>query len=94
MSFIFCAELFSGDAEGLAGVSAADEIDGAPVGFSVELSDVAVGGDVGPMLAEDGSAEGIDFAEGDGSHARLFEAKAESANAGKEVENIQDLTPR
>jgi hypothetical protein len=88
MSFIFCAELFSGDAEGLAGVSAANKVNCSLVGASVELPDVAVDGDVGPMLVQDGLAEGIDFAEGESPHARLSEAETESPNAGEEVEDI------
>ena len=42
-----------------------------------------------PVLGEHGAAIGFNLAESDGAHAALFEAKAESADAGKEVENIQ-----
>jgi hypothetical protein len=88
MSFILCAELFSGDAEGLAGVSAANKVNCSLICASVEVPDVAVDGDVGPMLAQDGLAEGIDFAEGESPQARLSEAETESADAGEEVEDM------
>jgi len=46
-------------------------------------------GYAGPVLRENFSAEGIDFAEGGCSHSGSFEAEAESSDAGKEVEDIQ-----
>jgi hypothetical protein len=45
------------------------------------------------VLSQDGSAIGIDLAEGDGSHSGSFEPEAEAANTGKEVEDIHP-TPR
>ena len=50
--------------------------------------DVIMAGDIWPVLGEDASAVGIDFAESDGSHSGSFEAETESADAGKEVEDI------
>ena len=40
------------------------------------------------MLGEDGAAERVDFAEGDGAVSCAFEAKAESSYAAEEIENI------
>jgi hypothetical protein len=38
------------------------------------------------VLGEDGSAEGVDFAEGDGADADTFAGEGEAADAGKQVE--------
>jgi len=35
-----------------------------------------------------GAAEGIDFAEGDGSHSGALEAETESADSGEKIEDI------
>lgn len=43
---------------------------------------------MGPMLSKHGSAVGINLAEGDRSHSCPLKAKAESADAGEEVEYI------
>jgi hypothetical protein len=51
---------------------------------AAEGSDVVVPGDVGPMLGEDGSAEGVDFDLSDTSHSGPLEAEVEAADAGEE----------
>lgn len=81
---------FSGNAEGLAGIAPADKVDVSSIVCSIQLADVGMDGDSRPMLSEDGAAEGIDFTEGDGSEARLFEAKTEPSDAGEKVEDIHD----
>ena len=80
----------------LAGEPAADNVDGSDVisGKSVccEVSDILELGDEGPVLSEHGAGVGVDFTEGDGSHPGSLEAEGESADAGKEVEDIQIAT--
>jgi hypothetical protein len=88
MPFISCAAARSGNTEGLTGVAPADKIDGTPIEVSVKPSDVGVNWDMGPMLVQHGVAKGIDFTESDSSHSCLLESKAESADTGKEVEDI------
>jgi hypothetical protein len=44
------------------------------------------------MLGEDAAAEVIDFTEGDCSHSRSLKSKAEPADAGEEIEDIQFLS--
>jgi hypothetical protein len=46
-------------------------------------ADISPNRDIWPVLGEDGSAVGVDFAEGDGSHSGSFEAKAESSDAAE-----------
>lgn len=46
------------------------------------------------MLREDLAAIGVDFAERDGSHPGSFESEGESADAGKEVEDIHSAPCR
>lgn len=71
----------------LAGEPAGDDVDsGKSVG--VELSHVVESRDVGPVLGEYGSAEGIDFALGDDAHSGAFEPEVDSADSGKEREDI------
>jgi hypothetical protein len=45
------------------------------------------------VLAEHGSAVGVDLAEGDGSHPGSFESEREAADTGEEVEDIQRRSP-
>jgi hypothetical protein len=59
--------------------------------FGGKLSHVAENRDIWPVLSQDGSAIGIDFAEGDRSHPGSFKAEGEAADAGEEVEDIQSL---
>jgi len=53
---------------------------------SRKVGDVAEVGDVGPMGAEDGAGEGVDFRVGDRSESGSFEAEAESSDAGEPVD--------
>ena len=46
-----------------------------------EGSHVVVNRDIWPVPSQDGSAVGIDLAEGDGSHAGALEAEREAADA-------------
>lgn len=57
-------------------------------GAGLEFSHIVVAGDVRPVLCEHPSAEGIDLAEGDGSHSCALKAETESADAGKEVKDV------
>jgi hypothetical protein len=77
----------------LTGESPADRIDGNSIGskpLGGKGSDVIVAGDLGPMLRQHAPTEGFDLAKGDGlESARPFQAQAEAANAGKEVQDAQ-----
>lgn len=75
-----------GGADVLAGESAGDEIDSSPKRLGVEGSHVVEDGDSRPVFGEDGSAEGIDFAEGDGADPDSFAREGESSDAGEQVE--------
>jgi hypothetical protein len=75
----------SGSRNVLAGEATANNVGEASV--EPECANVVVAGDIRPMLGEDSAAEGIDFAEGDGSHSGSFKPEAESADAGKEVKH-------
>jgi hypothetical protein len=79
----------AGDTDVLAGEAAADDIDAIGEPFALEAPDVGKARDVRPVLSQDGSAIGLDLAEGDGPHSGPFEPEAEAADAGKEVEHIQ-----
>jgi hypothetical protein len=68
----------------LAGKSAANNINSSDKFFAVEGSDVAVDRNVRPMLTQDGLAEGVNFAEGDGPEAAsCFKSEGETSNAAK-----------
>lgn len=89
--FVGFAAPRSGDAERLAREPAANNVDCDSIGakpLGGEGSHVVVTGHVGPMLAEDGAAVGLDFAERDGSHSGALEPEAESADAAEKVEDI------
>jgi len=86
-SFAREARALAGCADVLTGESAADEINPAVPG-AVEGADVVVDGDVGPVLAEDGAAEGIDFAEGDGADADSLAGDGESSDAAEQIQGV------
>ena len=46
------------------------------------------------MLGEHSAAEGVDFAERDGSHSGPLEPEAEPADSREEVEDIQEMPPK
>lgn len=50
---------------------------------------VSQNGDSWPVLGEDRSAVGIDFAEGNGTHPSSLEPETESADAAEEIEDTQ-----
>jgi hypothetical protein len=74
-----------GGAEGLAGESAADEVDRTSKAGG---SNIDVAWDARPVFCEHAPAEGFDLAEGDCPHTGPLKAEAESSDAGKEVEDI------
>ena len=53
-----------------------------------KLSDISENRDIWPVPSQDGAAIGVDLAEGFRSHSGPLEPEAESADAGKEVEDI------
>jgi hypothetical protein len=82
----------SGHANVLTGEPTADDVHGNSIcsqSLGGEASHVVIARNVGPALPQDGSAVGLDLAEGDGPHAGPFESETEAADAGKEVEYIQ-----
>lgn len=56
--------------------------------WGCQRADIRVARDSWPVLCEDGSAVGVDFAELDGSHSRSLKPKAEAPDAAEEVEDI------
>jgi hypothetical protein len=59
--------------------SAANDINGKSIWL--ESSDVVVTGDIWPVFSQHGSAIGIDFTEGDGSHSGSLKAETEAADS-------------
>ena len=94
MARVLLASLFAGVRERLAGVAAADDIDGTDsVGSKSscgEASHVVVTGDTGPVLGEDCATERLDFAERDGSHSCALEAERKATDATEKVEDIHN----
>jgi hypothetical protein len=78
----------SGNAERLAGIAAADKVNGWDVIMvkfpCCELFDVAVNGNLRDHLL----AECVNFTECDSFHSGPFESERETADAGKKVEHI------
>lgn len=84
--------VLAGLAEVLAGEAAADDIDGSVPSSKlgcVQLRDIVVAVNVGPMAGKNCPAVGVDFAEGDGAEAGALEAETEAADSAEEVEDIQ-----
>jgi hypothetical protein len=75
-----CADVLTREA-------AADNVNPVNVGCG-ELADILEDGNVGPVLSQDCSAVGIDFAERDGAHSCSLKPETESANSRKDVEDI------
>lgn len=67
-----------GEADGLAGEAGGDDVDA--LGAGVDVPDVAVAVDVGPVPAEDPAAELVTLAEPSGSHPGPFEAEVDPAD--------------
>jgi hypothetical protein len=87
MAVIPRARTLPGMTEGLAGIATSNEV--APDCWN--SSNVVMAWHARPVLGEHGTAEGIDLAEGDGSHAGSFESEAESADAAEEVKDTHYL---
>jgi hypothetical protein len=76
--------------EGLAREATADEIDSSKPTQSacIKGANVLKAGDIRPVLGKDCSAELVSLAEGNRSHSRSLESKAETSNAAEEIEDI------
>jgi hypothetical protein len=74
------ASALPGSAVWLARKSACDQVGG----DIVDIGDVAVVGDIGPVLGEDGVCIRVNFAEADGGEARPVRGEGEPANTAKE----------
>jgi len=85
VAVIRCAFLLPGNGEGLAWVAACDDINFPP---EVERPDIVVDWDIGPVLAEDGLAEGVLFTECDcPKRSGCFKPKAESSDPAEEIKD-------
>jgi hypothetical protein len=73
---------FSGARDVLAREPSADDIDSGNI-CCCKGSHVLEDRDIGPVLSQDGSAIGINFAEGCCSHSCSFKSKAESSYAAE-----------
>jgi hypothetical protein len=80
---VFFPELLAGRAKGLAGVSSANKVNCSGVLVAVELADVAVDRDSGPVASQHPLAIRIDLTKGGGAHSGSFEAEAESSNSAE-----------
>ena len=87
MAVIFRAKSFPGSAEGLAWVSAANNVNCSNV-FTFQFGYVLIDRHVRPVLPQHLTAEWIDFAESHRLHPRPLKAKAESTDAGKQVKHF------
>lgn len=75
---------FAGDTDGLTGEPSADEVDGFKV-IRVQLLDVAVTGNVGPVLCEHLGAVGIILNLPAAFHARSVKTKIETSHTTEEA---------
>ena len=84
---------FSGNADALAREAPGDDIDGNSIGSEScagKGANIVIAGDSGPMFRQNAAGEGFDFAKGYGfKAARPLKAKAEAADAGKQVKDAQ-----
>ena len=89
VTVIRLSSLLACDAEGLAGEAAADEVNGTEPTQSVCVNgvDVVEAGDVGPMLAKNGSAVFVALTERNGSHPCPLKSEGHASDAAKEVED-------
>lgn len=83
----------SGDTEGLAGISTADEIDGSKPTQSacINAANVPKVRNAWPALGEDDTTEIVGLAEPDGTHTGSLESETEAADATESVEDIHWL---
>jgi hypothetical protein len=77
------ALLLSCSTEGLAGIASANNVNCSGILAAVELANVLVDRDSGPVPGEDVSAIGLDFAECCCPHSCPFEAEAEAADSAE-----------
>ena len=77
MARVFASETLTCEAEGLAGVSAAEQVDSPPAfpDFSRERVDVFVLRDIGPLLSKDSSAIFVQLYLADTLHAGALKPK-------------------
>jgi hypothetical protein len=87
-SFKPFAAALCGEADVLAWEAGANNVNW-PDACPPKSSNVSVDRDSRPVLCEDGPAVGFDLTEGDGLHPGSFKSEAESADAGKEVEDTE-----
>jgi hypothetical protein len=82
--------LLASGREGLAGESAADEVNSSkPIQSAcVNAVDVVKAGDLRPVLAQHGSAPFISLAESDGSHSGSLKPEGKSADSAEEVKYV------
>src|SRR5436190_1329373 len=80
----------AGEGEGLAGVSAADEI-GSFNGRPVDGGDVAEVGDVRPVFGEHPAGVRVDLGLPDDVHAGAFEAEVEATDAGEQGADLHAI---
>lgn len=91
VTVILCASLLPGGGKGLAGEAARDQVNGADVEFKEggagEGANVVIDRSVRPVFVEDGAAERVAVAEGDGPDAPCpAGGKREATYAGEQVE--------
>jgi hypothetical protein len=85
---------WSSKADVLAGEASSDNVNWPNV-EGVEFAHVLEAVDTGPVLSQDSSAIRLDLAEGDGAESPgAFKPEAESADAGKEVEDTEHYALR
>ena len=75
---------YAGEAEWLAGIPAADEVNGFNVA-PVDCCDVAKVGNIGPVLREYPAGVRIDFALPGHGHSGTFQAKVKTADSREEA---------
>lgn len=87
VAVIFRAQSLPGNTEGLAWVSAANNVDWLRYIGCGKGSNVLKAGNVRPMLSQHCSAERFDFTKGDSSHTSALKSKAESSYAAEQVQD-------
>ena len=83
---VFLRETLTGETDGLAGESSGDEVDS--LCASVDVPDVLVAFDSGPVMGEDRAAVGVDLALPSDREACSLQAKIKSPNAREEGADI------
>jgi hypothetical protein len=77
------ALLLAGNAEGLARVSSANNVNCSGVLGTVKLADVGMDGNIGPVSGEDSLAIGFDFTEGCGCKPGSLKTEAETSDSAE-----------